>query len=156
MRHGNAFRKLSRTSEHRRATFRNLATNLVLKGRITTTVPKAKELKKIADKLITLGKKDTLHARRQAMGYLEAINKKATENAQKRTAVHKLFTELAPGFAERNGGYTRVVKLSNLRDGDRAPMAIIEFVESGTPQKKEKKGRRERRKAAPKVEAAAE
>jgi len=155
MRHGNAFRKFSRTASHRKAMLRNLATNLVLHGRITTTLPKAKDLRRVADKLVTLAKADTLAARRQALAYLEPINREEAGNSEKRTAVHKLFTELAPGFKEREGGYTRVVRLSSLRDGDRAEMAIIEFVEAGTPQKKEKKGRRERRKSTEVVQETA-
>ena len=145
MRHGHGFRKLNKSSSHRRAMLRNMATSLVLEGRITTTLPKAKELRKVADKLITLGKTDTLHARRQALGYLMAIDREATGNVQKKTAMHKLFTELAPQFKERDGGYTRVVRLSESRDGDCAQMAVIEFVEAGVPAKKEKKGRRERK-----------
>ena len=145
MRHGHGFRKLGRTSSHRRALLRNMATSLILEGRITTTLPKAKELKKVADKLVTLGKADTLHARRQALGFLMAIDREATGDVFKKSAVHKLFTELAPQFAERNGGYTRVVRLSQYRDGDKAEMAVIEFVEGGLPAKKEKKGRRERK-----------
>jgi large subunit ribosomal protein L17 len=133
---------------------RNMATSLVLDGRITTTLPKAKELKKVADKLITLGKNDTLHARRQALGYLMAVNREATGNVNKKTAMHKLFTELAPQFSERNGGYTRVIRLSERRNGDCAEMAVIEFVEAGAPVKKEKKGRRERKIAKPVAKAA--
>ncbi len=151
MRHGNAFRNLSRTSSHRRALLRNLATSLVIEGRITTTLPKAKELRKVADKLVTIAKrasKETeLHARRQAMTYLAPVNREQDGNAQKLSAVHKLFTELAPGYAKREGGYTRVVRLSALRDGDRAPMALIEFVEAGAPEKKKKGGRRRRKPA---------
>jgi large subunit ribosomal protein L17 len=148
MRHGDAFRKFSRTSAHRRAMLRNLATNLVLNGRITTTLQKAKELKRVADKLVTLGKRNTLHTRRQAMAFLNPINRSDTGNALKLSAVHRLFEEIAPGFKERDGGYTRVVRLGNLRDGDKAQMAVIEFVEAGAAAKKEKKGRRERRKGA--------
>ena len=131
-----------------------MATSLVLEGRITTTLPKAKELRKVADKLITLGKVDSLHARRQALGYLMAIDREAKGDVHKKTAMHKLFTELAPQFAERNGGYTRVIRLSGYRDGDKAEMAVIEFVEGGAPAKKEKKGRRERKIKKPLAEKA--
>jgi len=127
MRHGNAFRKLNKNSSHRLAMLRNMATALVINGRISTTLPKAKELKKVADKLITLGKKNSLHSRRQALGYLMAVDREATGNVQKKTAVHKLFTELAPQFSERSGGYTRVIRYSDLRDADKAEMAMIEF-----------------------------
>lgn len=131
MRHKNAFAKFSRTPAHRRAMLRNLATSLVLHNRIETTLPKAKALKRVADKLVTLGKEDTLHRRRQAMSYLFEINRSEPGNAQKKTAVHKLFTEIAPRYEERNGGYTRVVR-TRKRDGDNAQLAIIEFVEAGS------------------------
>lgn len=140
MRHKMAFRKLGRNTSHRRALFRNLATNLILCDRIETTLPKAKELKRVADRLITLGKKDSLAARRQAMSFLYAINQSASGNAQKLTAVHKLFTELAPRYVDRHGGYTRVVR-TRVRPGDKAEMAVIEFVE-GSVQKEVKKKRR--------------
>jgi large subunit ribosomal protein L17 len=128
MRHGNSLRKLGRSVPHRRALFRNLATDLFLHGRIKTTLPKAKELKRIADKLVTLGKRGDLHARRKALAYLNAINRESAGNANKTTAVHNLFTDIAERFRERNGGYTRVLKLGT-RPGDGAEMAIIEFVE---------------------------
>lgn len=152
MRHKKAFAKLSRTPAHRKALFRNMTTALVLSESIKTTLPKAKELKRLADKLITLGKTDTLHNRRLAMGYLMAQNRSVAGNAQKLTAVHKLFTELAPRYKERKGGYTRVVKLVN-RKGDNAQMAILQFVEE-TVEKKAKRERRPRRKAAEKPAAA--
>ncbi|MCC6933671.1 MAG: 50S ribosomal protein L17 [Deltaproteobacteria bacterium] len=152
MNHGKALGKLKRNTAHRRALLRNLATSLVLHGRIRTTLPRARELKRVADKLVTLGKKDTLHSRRNAMSYLFAINRRAEGNAQKLTAVHKLFTEIAPRYAERHGGYTRIVKMAN-RQGDNAAMALIEFVE-GEVQKKT--ARRERRVAAATTESAAE
>lgn len=147
MRHQHAFRKFSRTPAHRRAMFRNLATALVLNGKLETTVEKAKELKRIADKLVTLGKSDTLHNRRQAMRYLMPINKEADGNAQKWTAVHKLFTEIAPGFSTRAGGYTRVIR-TTVRQGDKAQLAYIGFVESGdvAPKTEAKKKRRVTRK----------
>lgn len=153
MRHRNAFQKLSRTAAHRRALLRNLATNLVLKDRIVTTLPKAKELKRVADKLVTLGKTDNHHNRRQAMAYLFAINRKETGNKQKLSAVHRLFTEVAPRYTERHGGYTRVVKLGKKRPGDNAPMAVIEFVEREL-KSKTKPARRTRKKAEPAAEAA--
>ncbi len=130
MRHQHAFRKFSRTPSHRRAMFRNMVTALVLNDRIETTVQKAKELKRIADKLVTLGKTDTLHNRRQAMRYLMPIDKEAKGNALKWTAVHKLFVEIAPRYTERAGGYTRVLR-TRVRPGDKAQMAFIGFVEGG-------------------------
>ena len=119
---------------------RNLATALVLNDRITTTLPKAKELKRVADKLVTLGKNDTHHSRRQAMRFLNAINREEHGFPEKWTAVHKLFTEIAPKFADRNGGYTRVVRIGP-RPSDTAEMAVIEFVE-GSVAKKDRKKRR--------------
>lgn len=164
MRHKNSFRKLNRTSAHRRALLRNMATSLILHERIETTLPKAKELKRVADKLVTLGKKNTLHARRQALAFLMPINREAEGNAKKDTAVHKLFTEIAPKFSNREGGYTRVLRgrtkpsgkrLDARRAGDNAPMAIIEFVEAEV-QKKAKKKRRVVKKVDEKSAAATE
>lgn len=141
MKHRKKLKKLNRTAEHRRSLLRNLATSLVLHNRIETTVPKAKALKRVADKLITLGKEDTLHNRRQAMRYLFAINRTESGNAHKLTAVHRLFTEIAPRYVERHGGYTRVVR-SGTREGDKAPLAIIEFVEAGAPKTEKRRKRR--------------
>jgi len=142
MRHQKAFRKLGRNPSHRRALFRNLATSLIINDRIETTLPKAKELKRIADKLVTLGKKNTLHARRQALGYLFSVNKSKTNYKHKDVAVHRLFTEIAPQFADRNGGYTRVLR-TRVREGDKAQMAIIEFVKGEVEAKDS--GRKKRR-----------
>ena len=142
MKHRKAFRKLGRTPAHRRSLLRNLANALIINGRIETTLPKAKELKRVADKLITLGKKNSLHARRQAMSFLYPINRTASGKAKKLTAVHTLFEELAPKFAEREGGYTRVIR-TRFRDGDKAQMALIEFVEGGSLEKKTKRRRRQ-------------
>lgn len=141
MNHKYAFRKLSRTASHRRALFRNMATSLVLNDRIETTLPKAKELKRIADKLVTLGKNNTLHSRRQAMQYLFAVNRTETGNAKKLTAVHRLFEEIAPRYSERNGGYTRVIR-TRKRDGDKAQLAVIEFVEAGAKKAPKRRQRR--------------
>ncbi len=129
MRHKNAFRKLNRSQGHRRALFRNLVTSLVMHNRIETTIAKAKELKRIADKLVTLGKVDNLHNRRLAMQFLYPVNARAEGNAQKRTPVHRLFGEIAPRYSERHGGYTRVVR-TRRREGDNAQLAVIEFVEA--------------------------
>lgn len=109
-------RKLGRPSGQRRALLRSLVTALVLRGRIETTEAKAKTIKPIADKMVTLGKRGDLHARRQAASYLLEPD-----------AVKKLFDEVAPKFTERNGGYTRVIK-TGVRRGDAAPLAIIEWV----------------------------
>lgn len=117
MRHKIAGRKLNRTSQHRRALFASLASALVKHEQITTTLPKAKELRRYADKLITLGKKGTLHHRRQAISLLGDA-----------ALADKLFSTLADRYKERNGGYTRVLK-AGFRYGDNAPMAIIELVD---------------------------
>jgi large subunit ribosomal protein L17 len=118
MRHRMSGRKLNRTSQHRKAMFRNMAAALVKHEQITTTLPKAKELRPIAEKLVSLGKRGTLHARRQALSRLNNDS----------AIVEKLFTEIAGRYADRNGGYTRVLKAGH-RYGDDAPMAIIEFVD---------------------------
>jgi large subunit ribosomal protein L17 len=117
MRHGHGYRKLNRTHEHRKAMFANMACSLIEHEQIKTTLPKAKELKRIADKLVTLGKRGDLHARRIAAAELKQD-----------AAVAKLFATLGPRFKERPGGYTRVLK-AGFRYGDMAPMAIVEFVE---------------------------
>ena len=117
MRHGNSNRKLNRTHEHRKAMFANMVCSLIEHEQIKTTLPKAKELKKIVDKYITLGKKGTLHSRRLAISRLK-------QNA----AVNKLFKTLASRYKERNGGYSRVLK-AGFRYGDAAPLAVIELVD---------------------------
>ena len=117
MRHKLANRKLNRTSEHRKALIKNMLNSLIKHEQIETTLPKAKELRPIVEKLITLAKKGDLHARRQARSQLK-------ENQY----VTKLFDVLGPRYAERQGGYIRVLK-AGFRYGDMAPMAIIEFVD---------------------------
>ena len=153
MRHKKALGKLNRDPSHRYGMLRNLATSLVIHGSIETTIARAKELKRVADKLITLGKKDSLHARRQAMAFLRPINRNKKGNVQKWTAVHKLFTELAPMYSERSGGYTRVLR-SGKRDGDNAQMAIIQFVEAEIAPKEQKRKRRKVARAEKKTEEA--
>ena len=113
-------RKLGRVSSHRKAMLRNLATDVIVYGKIETTATRAKEVRSIVDELITLGKRGDLHARRQAAEVLQNVVDAATG----KTAVQKLFEEVAPKFAGQNGGYTRVLKTYN-RKGDNAPMAII-------------------------------
>jgi large subunit ribosomal protein L17 len=117
MRHGVAHRKLNRTSSHRRAMFANMAASLIEHEQIVTTLPKAKELKPIMDKLITLAKRGDLHARRQAIS-----------KVRDKDQVAKLFETLGPRYTERAGGYTRVLK-AGFRHGDNAPMAVIELVD---------------------------
>jgi large subunit ribosomal protein L17 len=118
MRHRVAHRKLGRTSSHRRAMLRNMVTTFLDKERIVTTLPKAKELRSVAEKMITLGKKEGLHARRQALSYIKT-----------KDVVHKLFADIAPRYADRPGGYTRIIKLG-IRKGDNAELAILELVGS--------------------------
>lgn len=117
MRHGLSGRKLGVTSSHRAAMFRNLAVALIKHEQITTTLPKAKELRPVAEKLITLGKRGDLHAKRQAFNQL-----------RDETIVAKLFDALAERYKGRAGGYTRVLK-AGMRYGDAADMAVIEFVD---------------------------
>jgi large subunit ribosomal protein L17 len=119
MRKGNALRQLGRTSAHRRAMFRNQLTSLVEHERIVTTVAKAKEVRRLADKLVTTAKgNDLLHARRQLNQWL------FTPETQT-----KMMEVIRPRYAHREGGYTRVMKLSQFRQGDRADMAVLEFVD---------------------------
>ena len=117
MRHGNRGRKFNRTHAHRKAMFANMAAALIKHEQIVTTLPKAKDLRPVVEKLITLAKKGTLHARRQAIAQIR-------DEAQ----VSKLFAVLAGRYAERHGGYLRVLK-AGFRFGDNAPMAVIEFVD---------------------------
>jgi len=136
MRHNVGYRKLGRTSEHRRALLRNLATDLFRHERLRTTMPKARELRPYAEKLITLARRDDLHARRQVAGQISD-----------RAVVKKLFDTLGPRFAQRPGGYTRALKLGP-RLGDGADMAIVELVGSEPTfrkRKEDKKARRDRR-----------
>src|ERR1700724_1318493 len=117
MRHGKDHRKLNRTAEHRRAMFGNMAAALIKHEQITTTLPKAKDLRPIVEKLVTLGKRGDLHARRQAIAQIRDV-----------PMVKKLFEVLGPRYKERNGGYTRIMK-AGFRYGDNAPVAVIEFVD---------------------------
>ncbi len=112
-----AYRKLGLRSDHRRSVLRNSVTSLLDKEKIVTTETRAKEIKRLADRMITLGKRGDLHARRQAMSYLTS-----------EAVVYKLFNDLAPRYEGRQGGYTRIIKMGNRR-GDGAPMAVIELVE---------------------------
>ena len=133
MRHGNAGRKLNRTQSHRKALFANLAASLIEHEQIVTTLPKAKDLRPIVEKLVTLGKKGGLAARRQAVAELQ--NNEA--------AAKKLFEILGPRYKARPGGYTRVLK-AGFRYGDSAPVAVIEFVDRDP----EAKGAADRARAA--------
>jgi large subunit ribosomal protein L17 len=117
MRHGFRNRRFNRSSEHRKAMFANMAVALIKHEQIVTTLPKAKDLRPIVEKLVTLGKRGDLHARRQAIAQI-----------RDEVIVKKLFDVLAPRYGERQGGYTRVLK-AGFRYGDNAPMAVIEFVD---------------------------
>ena len=117
MYHGHAKRRFGRTHEHRKAMFANLAQALIKHEQITTTLPKAKDLRPVVEKLITLGKRGDLHARRQAIAQIKDV-----------ALVGKLFDVLGPRYKDRHGGYTRVLK-AGFRYGDNAAMAVIEFVD---------------------------
>ena len=142
MRHLVSGSKLGRQPAHRRATLRNLVTNLIEKERIQTTLLRAKAARPIAERMITLGKRDSLHSRRQAAAFL------MTPGATK-----KLFADLAPRFADRPGGYTRIIR-TGWRIGDGAELAILEFLGSEL-KKKEKKAKSEVEEAPEEKEAAA-
>jgi large subunit ribosomal protein L17 len=139
MRHLKSGSKLGKQPAHRRAVLRNLVTNLIEKERIHTTILRAKATRRLAEKMITLGKRDSLHARRQAAAFL--MTPVATE---------KLFKDLAPRFSERPGGYTRIIR-AGWRLGDGAELAILEFIGSEL-KKKEKKARRKPAEETPEEE----
>ena len=138
MRHARGYRRLNRTHEHRKALFANMAGSLIEHEQIKTTLPKAKELRSVVEKLVTLGKRGDLHARRQAAARLK-------QDAH----VAKLFEVLGPRYKDRSGGYVRVLK-AGFRYGDMAPMAIVEFVDRDV----DAKGRADRERVA--AEEAAE
>src|SRR4029077_6319792 len=152
MRHRIAGRTLSRNAEHRAALLRNLARALFQHGRIITTVAKAKEVRPFVEKLITLAKKGTLHARRLAAARLGPmadgeVKRGGGDDADDRTVLVKLFAEIGPRFADRPGGYTRILKRHERRLGDAGPTAFIELLKEG-----EQKKERTRAPAAPRVE----
>ena len=142
MRHLKSGFKLGKNPAHRRAVLRNLVTNLIVNERITTTILRAKAARRLAEKMITLGKRDTLHTRRQAAAFLQTPS-----------ATKKLFADLAPRFADRPGGYTRIIR-RGWRIGDGAELAILEFNGSEL-KKKEKKSKREEAVDEPKEKEAA-
>jgi large subunit ribosomal protein L17 len=123
MRHGRSGRRLNRTVSHRKALFSNMAASLIEHEQITTTLPKAKELRPIVEKLVTLGKRGDLHARRQAIAAIGSD-----------VLAKRLFETIAPRYASRNGGYLRIMK-AGFRHGDNAAMAVIEFVDRDTSAK---------------------
>lgn len=133
MRHLKSGRKLNRTGAHRRAMLRNMVTSLFEHEQLRTTDAKAKEVRRVADRMVTLAKRGTLHARRQAAAYI-----------RKNSVVAKLFGEVADRFRTRPGGYTRIVKVGP-RHGDAAPMSIIELTDRGDAARAEAEKKRERR-----------
>ena len=150
MRHNHSYRKLGRTSEHRRALFRNQLCSLITHERIITTLPKAKELRPIAEKVVTLGRRaDSVHARR-------LVGRMITD----RDLIKRLFDEIGPRFVSRPGGYTRIVKIGP-RAGDGAELAILEFVDYKLPESKSKaaeeskKDKKRKKPAAASAEVAA-
>ena len=126
MRHRKAGRKLGRTSSHRKAMMRNMVTSLLKHEKITTTDAKAKELRSVAEKMITLGKRGTLHARRQALSFLRDYD-----------TTEKVFTVLSDRYRDRAGGYTRIMKAGS-RAGDNAPLSVIELMPQSEPQRSSK------------------
>src|SRR5208337_1135116 len=140
MRHGNYGGKLGRTSAHRSALFRNMVTSLLEHERIETTDAKAKEVRRIAERMITLGKRGDLHARRHALRVIRS-----------RDVAAKVFGDLAERFRERPGGYTRIVK-HRVRIGDAAPLSILELVEGAAPEKPQRKSAKRTAKAKPEAE----
>ena len=144
MRHAKAHRKLNRTAKHRKAMFANMAAALIKHEQIVTTLPKAKDLRPIVEKLVTLGKRGDLHARRQAVAEMRDV-----------AMVKKLFEVIGPRYKARDGGYTRVVK-AGFRYGDSAPVAVIEFVDRDVDAKgSEDRARHEAARAAAPAPAAA-
>lgn len=139
MNHGKRGRRFNRTQSHRGAMFSNLAISLIEHEQIVTTLPKAKDLRPVVEKLITLSKRGGLHARRQAIAEIRSLD-----------AVRKLFDVIGPRYAERNGGYTRIIK-AGFRHGDNAPVAVIELVDRDV----EAKGAVDRQRAEASEEAAA-
>ena len=140
MRHGMANKKLNRTSEHRKALLKNMLNSLIKYEQITTTLPKAKFLKPQADKIITLGKKETLQTTKRLMSKLQDI-----------TSTHKVTKTLSKRYEKRHGGYTRIIK-AGFRYGDNAPMAVIEFVDRDVEAKRVDKKKKDINKETPKAE----
>ena len=151
MRHLRARRRLNRTSEHRKAMLRNMTASLFEHGTISTTIQKAKEVQRFAEKLITTAKAGTLHARRQAIA---TLNNRAIyveedgQNVRKGTVIGKLFSDIAPQYLDRPGGYTRIIKLPKTRLGDNGQLVLLQLVgqekkeEAPAPEKKAKKAKK--------------
>lgn len=153
MRHKMAGRRLSRTSEHRLAMRRNLVASLIEHETISTTIEKAKEVKPVAEKLITLAKKGTLAARRQAIALLgnrDIVDYEDGKAVAKGTIIGKLFSDLGPRYLDRPGGYTRIIRLSLRRLGDNGQLVLLQFVgkEDGAKKETRKRSRKKARAAA--------
>ncbi|MCR9134377.1 MAG: 50S ribosomal protein L17 [Alphaproteobacteria bacterium] len=142
MRHRKSGRKLNRTSSHRKAMFANMAASLIEHEQIVTTLPKAKEIRPVVEKLVTLGKKGDLHSRRRAISKLQDVE-----------VVRKLFDTIATRYADRHGGYLRIMR-AGFRKGDNAPMAVIEFVDRDVDARGAKDIARVEAEAAEETEAA--
>ena len=139
MRHLNAGRKLNRSASHRRALFRNMVTALFERERIRTTDAKAKEVRRLAERMITLGKDGSLAARRRALAFI-----------QSRKIVARLFADIAPRFKDRNGGYTRIIKIG-IRHGDAAPMSVLQLTVMAADVEASQGGDKKKKLAAPAV-----
>jgi len=153
MRHRVAGRRLGRTSEHRLAMRRNMVASLFEHERISTTVEKAKEVKPFAEKLITLAKKGTLAARRRAIAILgnrDIVSSEEGDMVKKGTVISKLFSEIAPRYLDRAGGYTRIIRLSQRRLGDNGQLVLLQLVSQDEVSKK--KSKRKTSKAAKRIE----
>jgi large subunit ribosomal protein L17 len=150
MHHLRAMRRLNRTSEHRKAMLRNMAASLFEHGTISTTIQKAKEVQRFAEKLITKAKQGTLHARRQTISTLANRSIYVQEdgkNVRKGTVIGKLFSDIAPQYLERPGGYTRIIKLAKTRLGDNSKLVLLQLVgqekkEAPAADKKKKKAKK--------------
>ncbi len=146
MRHRKRGRKLGRNPAHRRAMLRNMANSLFLHGRIVTTVAKAKELRPFAERLITIARRGTVHARRLVVARLgkQPIPEGHPDHGRYHDITHKLFAEVAPRYVDRPGGYTRIIRLNKRRLGDAGELAVIELVTESIAESRERNARRRR------------
>ncbi len=158
MRHRKRGRKLGRNPAHRKAMLRNMANSLFLHGRIVTTVAKAKELRPFAERLITLARRGTVHARRLVIARLgkQPIPPDHPDHGRYRNIVHKLFAEIAPRYIDRPGGYTRIIKIAKRRLGDAGELAMIALVEESIAESRERNANRRGRRRAAEAEAEVE
>ncbi|MBI5723445.1 MAG: 50S ribosomal protein L17 [Planctomycetes bacterium] len=151
MRHKVAGRQLSRNTAHRKALRRNMAASLFQHGAIRTTVPKAKELKPFVERIITIARTGTLHARRRVISLMgDRLMADSKEEILDKTVIQKLFDDIAPRYAERPGGYTRIIRLSDHRIGDAAPTCLLQLVEEKSAEEQQPASRSRRRRLAAK------